>query len=46
MNEVMQMLSALNEQHRKEMEQQKDGFAKEIAQLEVNVWGVMDKCHN
>jgi hypothetical protein len=34
----VQMLSTQNEEHRKEMTQLKDGLAKEIAQLEVNVW--------
>jgi hypothetical protein len=35
------MLSTQSEQHRKEMAQLKDGFAKEMAQLEVNIWGLI-----
>jgi hypothetical protein len=38
MNQFAQMLSTQNEEHHKEMAQLKDGFAKEMAQLEVNVW--------
>jgi hypothetical protein len=41
MNEVVRMLSTQNEEHRTEMAQLKDGFAKEMAQLEVNVLGVI-----
>jgi hypothetical protein len=32
MNEVAQMLATWNEEHRKEMEQLKDGFAKMLAE--------------
>jgi hypothetical protein len=35
------MFATQNEQHQKEKEQLKDGFAKEMAQLEVNLWGII-----
>jgi hypothetical protein len=40
-NEVAQMLSTQKEEHHMEMAQLKDGFAKEMAQLEVNVCGLI-----
>jgi hypothetical protein len=36
------MLSAQNEEHKKEMKQLKDEFGKQMAQFEVNVWDFID----
>jgi hypothetical protein len=37
MNELAQMLSTQKEEHDKEIKQLKDGFAKKMAQWEVNL---------